>query len=66
VDRNLPAPTVRWSRIVDVVTLDVPGVECTLSTLAIGAHLTVHLRTAQAAELYERLGRLLEERSASE
>jgi len=48
-----------------IVAIDIPGPECTLSTiLPIGAHLTIHLRRAQAAELYERLRRLLEERES--
>jgi hypothetical protein len=47
--------------MVGVVAIDVPAPEATLTTLTpIGAHLVVHLRTAQAAELYERLRRLLE------
>jgi len=61
VDRNLPSPIARWSHMVGVVAIDVPAPEATLTTLTpIGAHLVVHLRTAQAAELYERLRRLLE------
>jgi uncharacterized protein (DUF697 family) len=61
VDRNLPSPVARWSHVAGVVAIDVPYPEATLTTLTpIGAHLVVHLRTAQAAELYERLRRLLD------
>jgi hypothetical protein len=49
-----------------IVAIDVPSPEATLTTLTpIGAHLVVHLRTAQAAELYERLRRLLTEERES-
>jgi hypothetical protein len=66
MQRNLPSPIARWSHMAGIVAIDIPGPECTLSTiLPIGAHLTIHLRTAQAAELDERLRRLLDDKRES-
>jgi uncharacterized protein (DUF697 family) len=61
MQRNLPSPVARWSHMAGIVAIDVPSPEATLTTLTpFGAHLVLHLRTAQAAELYERLRRLLD------
>lgn len=53
-------PSARRSHWRDMIQLDLPGPECTLSTMQpIGAHLTIQISEEDAQVLHEQLSKVL-------